>query len=52
MDRSLFFAQVDLLLRILPYVMRDSRFALKAGSVLNKPKHKLAIEKLKEVLGL
>jgi predicted nucleotidyltransferase component of viral defense system len=35
MDRSLFLAQVDLLLRILPYVMRDSRFALKGGSALN-----------------
>jgi Nucleotidyl transferase AbiEii toxin, Type IV TA system len=35
MDRSLFFAQVDLLLRILPYVMRDPRFALKGGSALN-----------------
>ena len=35
MDRSLFLAQVDLLLRILPYVMRDRRFALKGGSALN-----------------
>jgi predicted nucleotidyltransferase component of viral defense system len=35
MDRSLFLAQVDLLLRILPYVMRDPRFALKGGSALN-----------------
>ena len=35
MDRSLFLAQVDLLLRILPYVMRDQRFALKGGSALN-----------------
>ena len=35
MDRSWFLAQVDLLLRILPYVMRDSRFALKGGSALN-----------------
>jgi predicted nucleotidyltransferase component of viral defense system len=30
-----FLAQVDLLLRILPYVMRDSRFALKGGSAIN-----------------
>jgi hypothetical protein len=31
----MFTAQVDLLLRILPYVMRDHFFALKGGSVLN-----------------
>jgi predicted nucleotidyltransferase component of viral defense system len=35
MSQSLFTAQVDLLLRILPYVMRDRRFALKGGSALN-----------------
>jgi predicted nucleotidyltransferase component of viral defense system len=35
MDNPLFLAQVDLLLRILPYVMRDPRFALKGGSALN-----------------
>jgi predicted nucleotidyltransferase component of viral defense system len=35
MSQSMFTAQVDLLLRILPYVMRDRRFALKGGSALN-----------------
>lgn len=35
MSQPLFLAQVDLLLRILPYVMRDRRFALKGGSALN-----------------
>jgi predicted nucleotidyltransferase component of viral defense system len=35
MSQSIFTAQVDLLLRILPYVMRDRRFALKGGSALN-----------------
>jgi predicted nucleotidyltransferase component of viral defense system len=35
MSPSIFTAQVDLLLRILPYVMRDTRFALKGGSALN-----------------
>jgi predicted nucleotidyltransferase component of viral defense system len=35
MSLSLFTSQVDLLLRILPYVMLDRRFALKGGSALN-----------------
>jgi predicted nucleotidyltransferase component of viral defense system len=35
MSQSLFTSQVDLLLRILPYVMHDRRFALKGGSALN-----------------
>jgi predicted nucleotidyltransferase component of viral defense system len=35
MSQSLFTSQVDLLLRILPYVMLDRRFALKGGSALN-----------------
>ncbi len=35
MNQPLFLAQVDLLLRILPYVMRDKRVALKGGSALN-----------------
>jgi Nucleotidyl transferase AbiEii toxin, Type IV TA system len=41
MSQSMFTAQVDLLLRILPYVMRDRRFALKGGSALNLFAHDL-----------
>jgi predicted nucleotidyltransferase component of viral defense system len=35
MIKSPFFPQVNLLLRVLPYLMEDERFALKGGSAIN-----------------
>jgi hypothetical protein len=35
MSKNPFFQQVNLLLRVLPYIMEDDRFALKGGSAIN-----------------
>ena len=57
MIENVYFKQAELLLRIIPFLDKEAVFALKGGTainffVMNPSKHKKAVSKLRDYLGL